>query len=270
MIVNPDPFLDTCFIKRKDTMTPSFVSNQTTQLTETTPIVQPVAIQEPIIDFTNNKDVEKLEKAFAVLETVNYNNENNKNDKNDKKEEIINILLANHNEDEQEYIQKENDYLKEQEQQLLLQEEREKREEQELEKNESGIKEELRIKFSDDVLDKEEDDSNMLLNIHDEDTNISLFDVEELKDTNEESSNLFLEEVDVNTLNQLNKKESSGMTLKKPNEVYYNLYKETKKKAKDFKKNAILSYMEAENIKKTYMLDNITEEDSDEDDFYKQ
>jgi hypothetical protein len=55
------------------------------------------------------------------------------------------------------------------------------------------------------------------------------------------------------------------MQLKKPNQVYFELYKEARNKAKDAKKNAILAYLEAKNIKKTYMLENLNDSDSDFD-----
>jgi len=55
------------------------------------------------------------------------------------------------------------------------------------------------------------------------------------------------------------------LTLKKPNQVYFDLYKEARNKAKIAKKNAILAYLEAKNIKKTFMLDNLNDSDSDFD-----
>jgi hypothetical protein len=51
--------------------------------------------------------------------------------------------------------------------------------------------------------------------------------------------------------------------LKKPNQVYFELYKEARNKAKQAKKNAILAYLEAKNIKKTYMIENIYDSDSE-------
>jgi len=58
------------------------------------------------------------------------------------------------------------------------------------------------------------------------------------------------------------------LNLKKPNEVYYEIYKQARRKAKDIKKQAVLAYLEARNIKKTYMLDDIENSDSeDESDF---
>ena len=53
--------------------------------------------------------------------------------------------------------------------------------------------------------------------------------------------------------------------LKKPNQVYFEIYKAARNKAKAAKKNALLAYLEAKNIKKTYMLDNLNDSDSDID-----
>jgi hypothetical protein len=56
-----------------------------------------------------------------------------------------------------------------------------------------------------------------------------------------------------------------SITLKKPNQVYYEIYKAAIKKAKAAKKEAIIAFLEAKNIKKTYMLENLDESDSDTD-----
>ena len=53
------------------------------------------------------------------------------------------------------------------------------------------------------------------------------------------------------------------MSLKKPNQVYYELYKEAKNKAKLAKRAAIISYLEAKKIKNTYMVENMDNSDSD-------
>ena len=94
-------------------------------------------------------------------------------------------------------------------------------------------------------------------NIDLEEANIVL-DVEELEDPS------ILKEVDLsctldNTLETLQ--------LKNPNQVYYEIYQKAKEKAKDLKKNAILAYLEMQNIKKTYMLDDIDESDSEFEEF---
>ena len=51
--------------------------------------------------------------------------------------------------------------------------------------------------------------------------------------------------------------------LRNPNEVYYNLYKTARNKAKELKKASLEAYLQAENIKSKFMLDNI--EDSDDE-----
>lgn len=55
------------------------------------------------------------------------------------------------------------------------------------------------------------------------------------------------------------------ITLKKPNQVYYEIYKTARKKAKDAKKTAIMAFLEAKNIKKTYMLDDLDDSEDSED-----
>jgi hypothetical protein len=76
----------------------------------------------------------------------------------------------------------------------------------------------------------------------------------------EESKNL--KEFDANDLTQNN---LETITLKKPNQVYFELYKEARGKAKQAKKAAIVAYLEAKNIRKTYMLENLNNSDSDSD-----
>jgi hypothetical protein len=60
----------------------------------------------------------------------------------------------------------------------------------------------------------------------------------------------------------------SSMTLNNPNDVYYEIYKIAKQKAKEHKKAAITHYLEAKKIKNTYMLDELYNSDelsSDDD-----
>jgi len=88
------------------------------------------------------------------------------------------------------------------------------------------------------------------------------FEIEELFDNiiEEESP---LQELEIDNVNL---DELGNITLKKPNQIYFDLYKEARAKAKTAKKNAILAFLEAKNIKKTYMLDNLNDMDSDFDD----
>ncbi len=106
------------------------------------------------------------------------------------------------------------------------------------------------------------DDKEELNNNNNNNNNIQI----DIEDLNNEFDNEIdkedLKEVDLN-INLENTLES--FTLKKPNQVYYELYKEAREKAKQAKKNAIIAYLEAKNIKKTYMLENIDNDDMDSD-----
>jgi hypothetical protein len=87
-------------------------------------------------------------------------------------------------------------------------------------------------------------------------------EIEDLSEDIEENSNELKE---VNNLDLSLENSLETMLLKKPNQVYFELYKEARNKAKIAKKNALLAYLEAKNIKKTYMLENLNDSDSDID-----
>jgi len=92
---------------------------------------------------------------------------------------------------------------------------------------------------------------------------IEVLPLEELKDNTE------LKEMDwdipLEDEDDLETMKNETITLKKPNEVYYELYKEAREKAKLAKKSAIIAYLEAKNIRKTYMIDDLDESESDID-----
>jgi hypothetical protein len=58
-------------------------------------------------------------------------------------------------------------------------------------------------------------------------------------------------------------KTDDTIQLKNRNDVYYKMYREAKKKAKMAKDLALSSYLEAKRIKNTYMLEDISDSDSD-------
>jgi hypothetical protein len=93
------------------------------------------------------------------------------------------------------------------------------------------------------------DNCNNNINLSQE---VELVHLDDVEDYNQ------LEEVDLATPDN-----SQAIMLKKPNQVYYNLYKNAKEKAKQAKKEAIIAYLEAKSIKKTYLLDDIEDSDSD-------
>ena len=55
------------------------------------------------------------------------------------------------------------------------------------------------------------------------------------------------------------------MTLKKPNEVYYEIYRAAREKAKHMRKVALEAYLEAQQIKTKYMLEDLDESDEEFD-----
>ena len=107
---------------------------------------------------------------------------------------------------------------------------------------------------------------NQVLTIS-EDNNIQLdfedLNKEEVKDLDE------LKEVD---LSKDLETSLETITLKKPNQVYYEIYKAAREKAKEAKKAAAIAYLEAKNIKKTYMLDDIDDssDEEEESDYYEE
>jgi len=62
-------------------------------------------------------------------------------------------------------------------------------------------------------------------------------------------------------------KTQTTISLKQPNEVYLDIYKAARQKAKEAKKEAIKAYLMAKKIKQTYLLDEseISEDDSEDD-----
>ena len=78
----------------------------------------------------------------------------------------------------------------------------------------------------------------------------------EVKEDNEPINDLENNEIlEVNLELPKDLEEINTLKLKKPNEVYIDMYEQTLKKAKLAKRLAIEAYLEAKEIKRTYMLD---------------
>ena len=58
--------------------------------------------------------------------------------------------------------------------------------------------------------------------------------------------------------------EDEPMKLKKPSDVYLDIYKQAREKAKKAKNEAIKAYLEAKRIKELYMLDIVDSTDSED------
>ena len=148
---------------------------------------------------------------------------------------------------------------------------------------EEPIKELNKSPFEDDdEKDVDDEEDNEEQEVDEEDNEEEVDDFEEIDDVEEVNDEVDIQFEDLN--NDLGKdiqqndklkeiddvelnleKNVETIKLKKPNQVYFELYKEARNKAKLAKKNAILAYLEAKNIKKTYMIENINDSDSDSD-----
>ena len=71
-----------------------------------------------------------------------------------------------------------------------------------------------------------------------------------------------LQEVNLDVLEEL---EHMHLKLKKPTQVYYEMYRIAKQKAKELKKNAIAAYLEAKQIKSSHMLEDSSDDSDDYD-----
>ena len=90
-----------------------------------------------------------------------------------------------------------------------------------------------------------------------------LLEIEDLNEPEEKTQTNELTEMELNNVDPDSSLET--MTLKKPTQVYYEIYQKAKEKANQAKKDAILAYLEVKNIKKTYRIK--TEEEESDSEF---
>lgn len=109
----------------------------------------------------------------------------------------------------------------------------------------------------------EEKEENIESKNVNEDLDVKL-DFEDLTPKNKSNSFNELEEFDM----ELNLDQSDSITLRKSNDVYYDMYKKVREKAKEARKNALQCYIEAQNIKNTHNL--VLTDDSSDDEYEKQ
>ena len=84
----------------------------------------------------------------------------------------------------------------------------------------------------------------------------------------QENTNTLVKSDNNNELSEIANSEKS-INLKKPNEVYLEIYKKAKEKAKEARLEAIKAFLTLKEIKKTYLLDeiDISDDESDDDKF---
>ena len=95
----------------------------------------------------------------------------------------------------------------------------------------------------------------------DKDQQITL-EIEDLEKDEKNQNNL--EEFEV-SLETLDVKNDDVVKLRQPNEVYMEIWREARKRAKQARKAAIEAYLEAKNIKSTYMINEIDDSDSEDE-----
>ena len=101
---------------------------------------------------------------------------------------------------------------------------------------------------------------------------VKVKDNEETEETNEGNSNTLVKPEDFSEISEIKLEipnDKSKVELKKPNEVYLEIYKKAREKAKEARLVAIKAYLTAKEIKKQYLLDEIelSEDESDDDNF---
>jgi hypothetical protein len=75
-----------------------------------------------------------------------------------------------------------------------------------------------------------------------------------------------LEEKDLEAIDLILPEDSETIQLKKRNEVYFEMYKDAKRKAKMAREFALAAYLEAKRIKNTYLIDEAFNSDEEDDD----
>jgi hypothetical protein len=240
MVVSPDPFSESCFIKHS-AMKPSSAnaSPYIKAISNTNDALQNTEIISSLIDEIADEpeSIEALGEMELKLELkMESNADGTKSDKSDKGGKGN---KGNNDDDNELFIEDDTTKLN-------------------TELN-SIMKSEIQRKPS--LGDDDDDDDEGVGNIHihgDLIDSQSLGIIEISKDT--EPAEINLKEIELHADDSL-----ETISLKKPNQVYYEIYKNARKKAKDIKREAVAAYLDAKNIKKTYMLDDMEDTDSDFD-----
>jgi hypothetical protein len=178
-------------------------------------------------------------------------------------------------EEEQEQQEQEQEEQEEQEQYQVQEQQEQEQEQEQQEQQDENTKEEqhLQDENSQKEVQKELNNDTMLLNgvnktlgntqVNSLNKDTLIQEISEIQDKKKQTEIEELEELEIDNLEK-NDDSESIIQLKSPNEVYYEIYKEALNRAKLAKKAAVLAYLEAKNIKNTYMLDDIDDSDNDE------
>lgn len=190
-------------------------------------------------ELENEKVIENLDLEVDTQVLKEDVEENNiKIELEEKKEEELEITQDNAGEISENKIEKENEE-DEQEYEEEKEDEEEDEEKDILESKENGNEEKL------EVMEEVVESKDLIQDILEE---------------NRENIEI-PEEIDL-TLDEL---EDETVSLKKRNDIYYEMYKDALRKAKMAKDLALNSFLEAKRIKNTYMLDDLDDSDLEEE-----
>lgn len=237
MVVSPDPFLESCFIKAP--LAKAVNNNRPLQ-------VKPAFVAPPPLPVTpqvDNKYISSIVDDF--LEKGLHKEEPNINN-------VANIVLNKETGFDRNAEEVGDDYGEE------VGSEDENYDF--IEDVDTKMNTEINSKTTSNIqVAKSDEQDHGTIHISDNVADISLGIVEIVEIVGEKD----LKEISLKDMDQKVDDSLETISLKKPNQVYYDIYKTARKKAKEIKKNAILAYLEAKNIKKTYMLEDIEDSDSD-------
>ena len=186
------------------------------------------------------KDHETFNKCLIT------NPKSNQHQEQDKELDKIKLVVEEREQDKEQDKEQDNELDKEQdkEQDNELDKEQDKEQDNELDKEQD--------KELDKEQDKEQDKIKLVVEEREQDNKTD--DVESY------SMNSNLEELEID----LDNLDNDYMKLRQPNEVYTEIWREARKRAKNSRRATIEAYLEAKNIKATYMISEIDNDSEDE------
>ena len=232
MVVSPDPFSESCFIKHATTSSAKS-SNASASLSASTSIKE------------NNNVGNKVDTKKGTTEMISSLIDKIAEESDSKSTEALGEIKLN---------------IKEEEDDNFIEDDTTKMNTELNSIMKSEIQRKPDLGNNDDDEDDDDgggDGGNIQIGDSIDALSLGIIEIEKDNDTMDENN---LKEIELNADNSL-----ETISLKKPNEVYYEIYKTARKKAKEIKRDAIAAYLEAKNIKKTYMLDDMEDTDSDFD-----
>lgn len=236
MVIHDEPIFESCLIKTTKKNKPVVQADDEIKLADSSTLGK--------IMLETNKPIEN-----KIVET-----------QNDAKNENINLLVQDTEETKTDTTSNSSEN-----ESKLAEKDKEDKEDKE-DENDEEDDEEDDDEEDDDEFNFDDDDveykETLVIDENDNVDNdeLGILDLDEKPEEDNQKDDL--KEVNIENLEEST--EENTVKLKKPNEVYFQMYKEAREKAKKAKKATILAYLEAKNIKKTYMLDNLTEDSDNE------